>query len=149
MEGGELPLVTQRNASSSSPRWPTGGWASWAAAEESQGKSKIKIHLGKGVLPLCQLLERPSAPLASPFWDTDTSPAVNLGVVLTEPMCIGANKGESLCEAAVYKDKVQKEEGNQSIYDLFKGNPRVFLLHYFKHNIFLLELLLGFFWGGR
>ena len=74
---------------------------------------------------------------------------MNLGVVLTELMCIGANKGESLCEAAVYKDKVRKEEGNQSIYDLLKGNPRVFLLPYFKHNIFLLELLLGFFWGGR
>jgi len=67
VEGGELPLVTQRNASSSSPCQPTGDWAGWAAAEESQGKSKMKIHLGKGMLPLCQLLERPSAPLASPF----------------------------------------------------------------------------------
>ena len=44
-----------------------GDWAGRAAAEESQGKSKMKIHLGKGMLPLCQLLERPSAPLASPF----------------------------------------------------------------------------------
>ena len=95
---------------------------------KSQGKSKMKIHLGKGMLPLCQLLERPSAPLASPFWDTDTSPAVNLGVLLTEPVRVGANKGVSLCEAAVYKDKVRKEEGNQGIYDLLKGNPRVFLL---------------------
>ena len=53
---------------------------------------------------------------------------MNLGVLLTEPVRVGANKGVSLCEAAVYKDKVRKEEGNQGIYDLLKGNPRVFLL---------------------
>lgn len=53
---------------------------------------------------------------------------MNLGVLLTEPVRIGANKGVLLCEAAVYKDKVRKEGGNQSIYDLLKGNPRVFLL---------------------